>query len=94
MDEFVLWEGKANLKMGIVKITGELTITNKKLSFKSLSKEIEIKMRDIIRVEIVKKIIKRIKIETANQQYLFFVPRPENVFSLIKNFAGKKALSV
>ncbi|MCD6572908.1 MAG: hypothetical protein J7K95_02285, partial [Thermoplasmata archaeon] len=65
MDEFVLWEGKANLKMGIVKIAGELTITNKKLSFKSLSKEIEIKMRDIIRVEIVKKIIKRIKIETA-----------------------------
>ena len=90
MDEFVLWRGKANLKMGIVKIAGELTITNKKLSFKSLSKEIEIKMRDIIRVEIVKKIIKRIKIETANQQYLFFVPRPENVFSLIKNFAGKK----
>ncbi len=90
MDEFVLWRGKANLKIGIAKIVGELTITNKKLSFKSLGKEIKIKMGEIRRVEIVKKIIKRVKIETPNQQYLFFIPHPENVFALIKNFAGDK----
>ncbi len=89
MDEFLLWEGKANLKVGIIKLAGNLKITNKKIEFTSLSRKIEIAMNAVKNVEIAKKFIRRIKIETKEKQYLFFVPHPENVVSLIKRFSTK-----
>ncbi|KAA0005030.1 MAG: hypothetical protein FE045_05790 [Thermoplasmata archaeon] len=85
MDEFVLWEGKANLKIGMAKIAGKLTITNKRISFKALSRNVEIKMNEIENVDMSGKIIKRIRIR-AGKEYSFFVPHAKEVLELIKKF--------
>ena len=86
MDEFVLWKGKANLKIGMAKIAGELTITNKRISFKALSKNTEIRISEIKNVDMAGKIIKRIRIETSGKEYSFFIPHAKEVLELIKRF--------
>ena len=91
MDEFVLWKRKANLKIGHMKLIGNLSITNKRILFKPIfSKEIEIGIKSIKNVSIVKKFIKRIKIEANDRQYLFFTKKPEYVVDLIKKFIINK----
>ena len=89
MEEFMLWKGKANLKTGIIKVPGDMEITNKKILFKTAAKEIEIRMEKIKNVAIEGKILKRIKIETPASQYSFFIPHAEDVLHLIKNFMHK-----
>ena len=86
MDEFVLWRGKANLKIGMIKISGDMKITNRRILFKTKSKEVEIKMEKIKEASIEGKLVKRLKIETSQNKYSFFIPHAKDVLSLIKNF--------
>lgn len=88
--EFVLLRKKANLKIRHVKMAGVLKITNEKIIFKPFfSNEINISLSSIKNVEIVKKFLKRVKIEANEKEYLFFTRDAKNVARLIKSLTEK-----
>jgi len=89
MNEFLLWKGKANLKIGIIKMAGNIRITNERILFETLSKKIEIKMKEIKDASIEGKLIKRLRIESLKGNYSFFIPHAKDILPLIRNFIHK-----
>ncbi|HEC76653.1 MAG TPA: hypothetical protein ENI33_05300 [Thermoplasmatales archaeon] len=89
-NERILWQRSASLKIQHKKIAGVIFITNMRVAFKPfLNKKIlSLKIEEIKKIELVKGILKRIRITAGEKEYLFFTKNAENVANLIEKMAG------
>jgi len=88
-NERIVWQRSASLKIRHKKIAGTIFITNRRVAFKPfLSKKVlNLKIEEIKKIEMVRGILKKIRITAGRKEYLFFTKNAHDIANLIEKMA-------